>query len=128
LFPYRHGGKETVQALLEHSFCHILFTGGTTVGKEIMKSAAKFLTPVTLDFGGRNAVVVSDKANGSARAKRTTWAKFTNAGQTCLAPNVAIVHEAVYDQYIASIHSVCVCFGSGSPISTEATVKAADSD
>jgi acyl-CoA reductase-like NAD-dependent aldehyde dehydrogenase len=102
------GGKEAAVALLEHPFGHIMFTGSPSVGKEIMKSAAKFLTPVTLELGGQNAVVVSDKASVALAAKRTLWAKFINGGQTCFAPNVAIVHEAVYEDFLSRAKEVSV--------------------
>ncbi|KAK9427694.1 hypothetical protein V1505DRAFT_358536 [Lipomyces doorenjongii] len=98
-----NGGKEAAIALLEHPFSHILFTGSETVGKDVMKGAAKHLTPVTLELGGRNAVIISDKANVQLAAKRTLWAKFANAGQTCFAPNVAIVLEPVFEEFLANI-------------------------
>jgi acyl-CoA reductase-like NAD-dependent aldehyde dehydrogenase len=110
-FRVINGGKDVAQALLDHPYGHILFTGGTAVAKEVMKSAARFLTPLTLELGGRNAVVVSDKANVELAAKRTAWAKFANAGQICLAPNVVVVHEAVYEQFVAAVNSVCVYIG-----------------
>jgi acyl-CoA reductase-like NAD-dependent aldehyde dehydrogenase len=100
------GGKEAAQSLLKHSFGHILFTGGQTVGKAVMQSAAATLSPLTLELGGRNAVIVSDKANVHLAAKRTLWSKAASAGQTCFAPNVAIVHEAVYDQFLESLKQV----------------------
>jgi acyl-CoA reductase-like NAD-dependent aldehyde dehydrogenase len=65
-----------------------------------MAEAAKFLTPVTLELGGRNAVVVTDHANVDLAAKRAIWGKVATAGQTCFAPNIALVHERVYDQFI----------------------------
>jgi acyl-CoA reductase-like NAD-dependent aldehyde dehydrogenase len=100
------GGKEAALTLLEHAFGHIVFTGSTVVGKEVMRSAAKFLTPVTLELGGRNGALVTEKANVDLAAKRILWAKFANAGQTCFSPNVAVVHEAVYEQFITAVNKV----------------------
>lgn len=94
------GSENMVKSLLTRPWGHILFTGSSGVGKIVMREAAKFLTPVTLELGGRNAVVVSDKANVELAAKRTVWGKVTTAGQTCFAPNVAIVHEAVYEEFV----------------------------
>ncbi|QGA17282.1 hypothetical protein EYB26_004953 [Talaromyces marneffei] len=97
------GGREAAEALLKHSFGHILFTGGLKVGKEVMKAAANNITPITLELGGRNAAIVSDKANVRLAAKRILWGKAAAAGQTCFAPNVAIVHEAVYDEFVGGL-------------------------
>lgn len=71
-----------------------------------MQSAATTLSPLTLELGGRNAAIVSDKANVHLAAKRTLWAKAASAGQTCFAPNVAIVHDAVFDQFVESLKQV----------------------
>ncbi|KAF3406638.1 Aldehyde dehydrogenase family 3 member B1 [Talaromyces pinophilus] len=97
------GGREAAEALLKHRFGHILFTGGLKVGKEVMKAAANNITPITLELGGRNAAIVSDKANVRLAAKRILWGKAAAAGQTCFAPNVAIVHEAVYDEFVGAL-------------------------
>lgn len=68
-----------------------------------MKAAAEHLTPVTLEHGGINSVIVTEKANVELAAKRIAWGKFANAGQTCFAPNHAIVHESVYDAFITAL-------------------------
>ena len=105
-FKIINGGKETVQSLLESAFGHILFTGGTEIGKEIMKAAAKHLTPVTLELGGRNSVVVTEDADLELAARRILWAKFAIAGQTCFAPNQVFVHDSVYPQFIDAVKKV----------------------
>ncbi|KAI7976225.1 hypothetical protein EIK77_010698 [Talaromyces pinophilus] len=71
-----------------------------------MKAAANNITPITLELGGRNAAIVSDKANVRLAAKRILWGKAAAAGQTCFAPNVAIVHEAVYDEFVGALKDV----------------------
>ncbi|EED18760.1 succinate semialdehyde dehydrogenase, putative [Talaromyces stipitatus ATCC 10500] len=109
------GGREAAESLLKHPYGHILFTGGLTVGKEVMKAAAQNITPVTLELGGRNAAIVSNKANVRMAAKRILWAKAAAAGQTCFAPNVAIVHDAVYDEFLDALKDYYAEFYKGKP-------------
>ncbi len=89
------GGVETAQALLAEKFDHIFFTGGTRVGKIIMEAAAKQLTPVTLELGGKSPCIVDTDVDVAIAAKRIVWGKFVNAGQTCVAPDYLLVHEAI---------------------------------
>ena len=81
------GGVAETSALLELPFDHILYTGGGNVGRIVMAAAAKNLTPVTLELGGKSPCVVLPDANLEATARRIVWGKFTNAGQTCTAPD-----------------------------------------
>lgn len=94
------GGVETSEALLREKFDYIFFTGSTQVGKIIMKAAAKHLTPVTLELGGKNPCIVHHDANLSLAAKRIAWGKFTNAGQTCVAPDYIYVHDDVKERFL----------------------------
>lgn len=71
-----------------------------------MKAAAEHLTPVTLELGGRNSAIVDENANVELAATRIAWAKFAIAGQTCFAPNHAIVHESVYDEFVGALTKV----------------------
>jgi aldehyde dehydrogenase (NAD+) len=87
------GGVETAQALLAEPFDHILFTGGSRVGKLVMEAAAKHLTPVTLELGGKSPCIVEADINLEVAAKRIVWGKFLNAGQTCIAPDYILVQE-----------------------------------
>ena len=89
------GGVETSQKLLAEKFDHIFFTGGTRVGKIIMEAAAKQLTPVTLELGGKSPCIVDKDINLLEAAKRITWGKFLNAGQTCIAPDYLLVDAAI---------------------------------
>ncbi|WP_182201371.1 aldehyde dehydrogenase [Paraliobacillus salinarum] len=89
------GDAETSQALLKKPFDYIFFTGSTPVGKIVMEQAAKNLTPVTLELGGKSPSIVHEDANLKLAAKRIAWGKFTNAGQTCVAPDYIYVHEHV---------------------------------
>ncbi len=91
--------KETT-ALLEERFDHIFYTGNGTVGRIVMQAAAKHLTPVTLELGGKSPVVVDQHVDLDVAAKRIVYGKFFNAGQTCVAPDYVLVHEAVHDALI----------------------------
>jgi aldehyde dehydrogenase (NAD+) len=77
--------------LLELPFDHIFFTGSPAIGKVVMAAAAKHLSSVTLELGGKSPVVVDESANIAKAAKSIAWAKFTNCGQTCIAPDYAYV-------------------------------------
>lgn len=85
------GGVETSTALLAERWDHIFFTGGTNVGKVVMTAAAKYLTPVTLELGGKSPCIVDTDTNLETTARRITWGKFFNAGQTCVAPDYLLV-------------------------------------
>jgi aldehyde dehydrogenase (NAD+) len=89
------GGVETSQALLEEKFDYIFFTGSVAVGKMIMEAAAKNLTPVTLELGGKSPCIVHEDANLKLAAKRIAWGKFVNAGQTCVAPDYLYLHKSI---------------------------------
>lgn len=95
------GGREANQDLLQQKFDYIFFTGGVTVGSLVMESAAKFVTPVTLELGGKSPCIVDATADVSVAAKRIAWGKFLNAGQTCVAPDHLYIHESVKDQFLA---------------------------
>ncbi|MBD3413099.1 MAG: aldehyde dehydrogenase family protein [Candidatus Aminicenantes bacterium] len=97
------GGPETAQALLSHRFDHIFFTGGEGVGRKVMEAAAKHLTPVTLEMGGKNPVLVEPDVPVSLAAKRIGWGKFINAGQTCLAPDYVLVHQSMKKEFLEEL-------------------------
>lgn len=94
------GGVETTQHLLDERFNYIFFTGSTKVGKIIMQAAAKTLTPVTLELGGKSPAIVTEDADLELAARRITWGKFINAGQTCVAPDYVLVQEQVKEEFI----------------------------
>jgi aldehyde dehydrogenase (NAD+) len=81
--------------LLKHRFDHIFFTGSRSKGQAVMEAAARHLTPVTLELGGKCPVIVTEKADLRVAARRIVWAKFTNVGQTCVAPDYLLAHESV---------------------------------
>ncbi len=94
------GGVPETTALLALPFDHIFFTGGATVGRVVMEAAAKRLTPVTLELGGKSPCLVDRSADLRVAARRIIWGKTYNAGQTCVAPDHVIVHEAVLEPLI----------------------------
>jgi aldehyde dehydrogenase (NAD+) len=94
--------KETT-ALLEERFDHIFYTGNGTVGRIVMTAAAKHLTPVTLELGGKSPCIIDKDCDIDLAARRITWGKWTNAGQTCVAPDYVLVHEAVHDRLLDAI-------------------------
>lgn len=94
------GGIEASEGLLKEAFDYIFFTGSVPVGKVIMAAAAKNLTPVTLELGGKSPCIVHKDANLKIAAKRIAWGKFVNAGQTCVAPDYLYLHKAVKTQFL----------------------------
>ncbi|OIP75955.1 MAG: aldehyde dehydrogenase family protein [Oscillatoriales cyanobacterium CG2_30_44_21] len=97
------GGIDTNQALLAEKFDHIFFTGGTAIGKIVMEAAAKHLTPVTLELGGKSPCIVDSDCNLEIAAKRIIWGKFYNSGQTCVAPDYLLVQREVKSDLIEQI-------------------------
>ncbi|MFM2064217.1 MAG: hypothetical protein RLZZ507_3888 [Cyanobacteriota bacterium] len=97
------GGIETSQKLLTEKFDHIFFTGSHHVGKIIMAAAAKNLTPVTLELGGKNPCIVDADIHLEHTARRIIWGKFINAGQTCIAPDYLFVNQKIKDQLLANL-------------------------
>ncbi len=93
------GDKETTQALLELPFDHIFFTGSTQVGQIVYQAAAKHLTPVTLELGGKSPVIIDGTAKLQIAAKRIAFGKILNAGQTCVAPDYIYVERSVKDTF-----------------------------
>src|SRR5690625_1770060 len=103
VFTVIEGGKDISQQLLQERFDYIFFTGSTHVGKIVMEKASKHLTPVTLELGGKSPAIVDEDCNISLTAKRIVWGKFTNAGQTCVAPDYVYVHENIYNKLLKAI-------------------------
>jgi aldehyde dehydrogenase (NAD+) len=97
------GGVETSKELLSESFDHIFFTGGTEIGKIVMSAAAQHLTPVTLELGGKSPCIVDDSVHIEYTAKRIVWGKFSNAGQTCTAPDYLLVNQKIKKDLLNSI-------------------------
>lgn len=97
------GGRDVNTSLLEQNFDYIFFTGSIAVGKTVMTAAAKYLTPVTLELGGKSPCIVDETADIDLAGKRISWGKFLNAGQTCVAPDYVLVHDSVKQRLIEAI-------------------------
>jgi aldehyde dehydrogenase (NAD+) len=91
------GGVPETTALLEQHWDHIFYTGNGQVGRIVMTAAAKHLTPVTLELGGKSPCIVDSDADLAVAARRIAWGKWSNAGQTCVAPDYLLVHREVHD-------------------------------
>ena len=100
VFP---GGPDVASALLERRFDHIFFTGSTRVGQIVMEAAAKHLTPVTLELGGKSPAIVADDADIEVTGNRLAWGKGLNAGQTCIAPDYVLATRETGDALVDSI-------------------------
>ncbi|MGR8011918.1 aldehyde dehydrogenase family protein [Streptomyces hypolithicus] len=97
------GGVPETTTLLEQKFDHILYTGNGTVARIVAAAAARNLTPVTLELGGKSPVYVDESADPDATARRIVWGKFVNAGQTCIAPDYVLVTEAAKEPLLAAL-------------------------
>jgi len=110
------GDVETSQKLLAEKFDHIFFTGSTSVGKIVMSAAAKYLTPVTLELGGKSPCIVDEDIHLENTVKRIIWGKFLNAGQTCIAPDYLLVNTKIKADLLASLQKWLKQFYGENPI------------
>ena len=94
------GGRAENQALLHQRFDYIFFTGGVTVGREVMRAASETLTPVTLELGGKSPCIVDETANLRVAARRLAFGKLLNCGQTCVAPDYLLISRKVKDAFL----------------------------
>lgn len=117
------GGRAENVSLLNQQFDYIFFTGSQTVGKDVMRHAAKHLTPVTLELGGKSPCIVDATANVKLAAKRIVFGKFLNCGQTCVAPDYIYCHENVKDALIQELTLQMKKQFSESPLSNTAYGK-----
>ncbi len=109
------GEVEVSQRLLEEKFDHIFFTGGTEVGRIVMQAAAKSLTPVTLELGGKSPCIVDADVKLDVAARRIAWGKFINAGQTCIAPDYLLVDRRIKDNLIEQLKLTIATFFGETP-------------
>lgn len=108
IFPEKYvavveGGREANADLLEKQFDYIFFTGGTTVGRLVMEAAARHLTPVSLELGGKSPCIVDESADIDLAARRIVWGKYLNAGQTCVCPDYVLAHKSIKKQLVESM-------------------------
>ncbi len=97
------GHRDVNAALLEERWDIIFFTGSPSLGRRVMTAAAKYLTPVVLELGGKNPCIIDKDADINVAAKRVAWGKTLNAGQTCIAPDYLMVHEEVKDRFLKAL-------------------------
>jgi aldehyde dehydrogenase (NAD+) len=104
------GDGATTQELLDQGFDHCFFTGSPAIGKAVMAGAAKHLTPVTLELGGKSPAIVADDARLAVAARRIAQAKLLNSGQTCVAPDYLLVDRRVRDPFLAELSKAIDAF------------------
>ena len=97
------GNRDVNRALLAERFDLIFFTGSPVLGRQVMEAAAKNLTPVVLELGGKSPCIVDKEADIKVAAKRIAWGKALNAGQTCIAPDYLLVHQDIKEQFVEEL-------------------------
>lgn len=113
------GGVQETTDLLKEKFDYIFFTGGTSVGRIVYEAAARHLTPVTLELGGKSPCIVDSDINLTITARRITWGKLINSGQTCVAPDYLYVHKDIKAKLIDAIKKEINSFYGANPIENE---------
>ncbi|XP_076609634.1 aldehyde dehydrogenase family 3 member B1 [Chaetodon auriga] len=109
------GGAEETQALLQNRFDHIFYTGSQTVARSILQAASVHLTPVTLELGGKCPCIIYEQKNITGAARRLVWAKFFNAGQSCVAPDYVLCSPATRDALVPALRETLENFYSKEP-------------
>jgi len=104
------GDGAVSQELIAQGFDHLLFTGGTEIGRKVYEGAAAQLTPVTLELGGKSPVIVSKDADIRVAAKRIAWTKLINSGQICIAPDYVLAEAPIRDQLVEEIQKAVTSF------------------
>jgi aldehyde dehydrogenase (NAD+) len=99
-FAVFEGGPDISTELLEQRFDHIFFTGSEKIGRIVMTAAARHLTPVTLELGGKSPCIIAADSDLELAARRVAWGKYLNAGQTCIAPDYVMIDETVADAFV----------------------------
>ena len=120
------GGPETAARLLEYRFDKIFYTGSSHVGRVVMKAAAVHLTPVTLELGGKNPVIVAADAPLEVTARRVAWGRFMNAGQICVAPDYVLIEETLRLPFIEALRQAIARFYGPDPKSSESYGRIVD--
>ncbi len=116
------GGRAETEALLEQPFDHIFFTGSQAVGKVVMAAAAKNLTPVTLELGGKSPAIVDHTADLKTAARRIAFGKVLNAGQTCVAPDYLLLEQGLQEEFLAHYRAALEDFFPGGNLSQMARI------
>ncbi|KAM9526208.1 aldehyde dehydrogenase family 3 member A2 isoform 1-T3 [Guaruba guarouba] len=103
LYPVVTGGVSETTELLTQRFDHILYTGNSAVGKIVMAAAAKYLTPVTLELGGKSPCYIDTDCDLAVACRRITWGKYMNCGQTCIAPDYILCNPSIQSSVVENI-------------------------
>ncbi|XP_061538107.1 aldehyde dehydrogenase family 3 member A2-like isoform X3 [Phycodurus eques] len=118
LYPVVMGGVPETQELLKQKFDHIFYTGSSLVGKLVMGAAARHLTPVTLELGGKSPCYIDKNCDISVACRRITWGKFVNCGQTCIAPDYILCEPCVQGYVVECIRQTLLEFYGPDPKSS----------
>ncbi|MCR0204856.1 aldehyde dehydrogenase [[Clostridium] innocuum] len=113
------GGRKENTELLEQRFDYIFFTGGVEVGRLVMSKASRYLTPVTLELGGKSPCIIDKTADLKLAARRIAFGKFLNAGQTCVAPDYVYVEECVKHEFLAYLQDSLYTFFQGEALRSD---------
>lgn len=106
------GNRDVNKALLDERWDMIFFTGSPSLGKTVMAAAARYLTPVVLELGGKSPCIVDKSADIKVAARRIAWGKTLNSGQTCIAPDYILIHKEVKDEFVrAFAEAMCELHG-----------------
>jgi aldehyde dehydrogenase (NAD+) len=109
------GDYRVSEYMVSLPFHHIFFTGGVEIGKKVMAAAAKNLTPVTLELGGKTPAIVDRSANLKEAVRRIVWARFFNSGQVCISPDYVLVEDAIADQFLDLVKAQIMQFYGQNP-------------
>ena len=109
------GGVAETTELLAQRFDHIFYTGNGRIGRVVMEAAAKHLTPVTLELGGKSPTIVDSSANLRVAARRIAWGKWVNAGQTCIAPDYLLVEKSISEKLVEELRKTIADFYGSDP-------------
>ncbi|XP_072099058.1 aldehyde dehydrogenase family 3 member A2-like isoform X1 [Mobula birostris] len=115
LYPVINGAEKEATELLSIHFDHIFFTGNAAIGKIVMEAAAKHLTPVTLELGGKSPCYIDGDCNLNVACRRIAWAKYANCGQSCIAPDYILCDKSIQDEVAEKISSATTEFYGSNP-------------
>ncbi len=123
-FAVIEGDGAVSQELIAQGFDKLCFTGGTEIGRKVYEGAAKHLTPVTLELGGKSPVIVAADADVDVAAKRIAFAKLLNSGQICIAPDYVLADATIRDELVTKIGEAVATFEAGSSAASASSTSA----
>ncbi|XP_078404316.1 aldehyde dehydrogenase, dimeric NADP-preferring-like [Cetorhinus maximus] len=115
LYPVINGGVEETTEILKQQFDHIFFTGSTNIGRIVMEAAAKHLTPVTLELGGKSPCYIDSDCDLDVACRRIAWGRYSNCGQTCIAPDYILCDKSIQDEVVKKICTNIIEFYGNDP-------------